>query len=592
MQPEAKRTNEQLLAEARANRPFEVAFSQRSLDASPTGILIADLTQKDAPIAYANLSAAKITGYEISELLGRNCRFLQGNDRQQPEIEVMREAITNQKSCMVTLRNFRKDGSVFWNQVSLTPIFDDAGRLVQYFAGLRDVSDYREAIDRLEKLATTDALTGLPSHERFRSFLKTRLSREDSGSIAVVVLKIGDLDEINQAFGTEVGDEVVSMAAGRLLKLQGTPLASRLLDGCFVLAMEIGCPNEMEAEIRAIQCLLTGACKIAGATISLSVSIGYTLCDRAGVSGDQFIREASVAAYQAKRAGYDEIRIFDAVAAAAVHSRLRLTGELRQAIEEEAFVAYYQPKVVMSSGAIIGAEALVRWKHPVFGLQPPSLFIPAAEESGLIAEIGAQVLRQATRFAAKLNRNRSEEQYVRIAVNVARIQIRRTEIVRQIEDALAEAGAKPEWIGIELTEDLLVEISPKTASTFEALRELGIGIALDDFGSGYSSLHYLRDLPFTEVKVDRSFISKIDRCPKNAAIVRAILQMANALEMCTTCEGIETQIERDMLSELGGKYGQGYFFSLPLDSADFEWLLQHHRQLPVQAASQHKRSRI
>lgn len=581
MSARGSRVQSPVIESAAHARKFRITLNEYSFESSPYGIVVADMRQNDAPVVYTNLAFERLTGYSRREVQGKNPRFLQGADRQQPELDVIRRAIAARQGCVVTLRNYRKDGTLFWNQLGLAPVFDSRGRLTQYIGSLDDVTEYREAISQLKRLADFDALTELPSYERFQSNLAEILSRADGARYVTAVIRIGHLDEIGGLYGTNLGERVLRIAARRLMECPGCVAATRLPDGGFAIVVQLEDAEPAEPCVHALRDAFTQPYRVTGASISLFVSIGYAVSVAPAAAQENALQRASSAANQATLAGWGEVREFDATTSHDARARLRLIAEIRQAIEEEAFRVYYQPKVKIGSGEIVGAEALSRWRHPVFGLLPPSLFISAAEESGLIKYIGRSLLGEAAAMAARLNAGRPPEKALHIAINVARNQFQEPTLPDQLMAALETARAKPEWLVVELTEDLLVDVTPQILETFQAIRDMGIGLALDDFGSGYSSFRYLRDLPFTEVKIDRSFISRVDSHPHNASIVAAMLRMTRDLGIASTCEGVETPAERSALVKLGCVYTQGYLFSLPLDSDDFVWLVQHHDILPL-----------
>lgn len=563
---------------------FSLVLREAALEASETGILVADLSLPDAPLVYVNAAAERLTGYGRAEMLGRNCRFLQGGARGQAEVANIRAAVEGRQPCSVTLRNFRKDGSTFWNQLRLLPILDEGGQARHYFATLRDVTAHRDAVDRLERLTTTDAQTGLLNRAGLVARMQALLDGFGTRELAVAKLDLVSLRDVNNSFGAEVGDGVLIEAARRLTQCSACVLAGRLDGGRFAVALPAGDETEAAMAVETLVRELAMPFAVMGTTLSLRTSAGYTLLrGRRDAGPPDLMREASIAANDARHAGPGEIRAFDRNSAEALRHRLRLTAELVQALEENAFELHYQPKVELGTGRIVGAEALLRWHHPIFGLQGPGRFIGAAESSGLISGIGDWALRAAARFAAAVNAGRAADDRFPVWVNVSSSQFQRCDVPRLVREALADAGAEADWIGLELTESLLADGSQRTLADLSALSALGIGLAVDDFGTGYSSLRYLRDLPFSEVKVDRSFVAGLDARPRNTAIVAAVLRLAGDLGLDVTCEGVETAAERDALAQLGCPVVQGYFFCRPLPGEDFARLVERHRTLPVPA---------
>jgi EAL domain-containing protein (putative c-di-GMP-specific phosphodiesterase class I) len=254
---------------------------------------------------------------------------------------------------------------------------------------------------------------------------------------------------------------------------------------------------------------------------------------------------------------------------------------MQQAIENGDFLLQYQPRVHLATGAIVGAEALIRWQHPVFGLQPPDRFLPAAEQTGLILDIGEWGLRRAARFAAALNRARSLP--LPLSVNLSRVHFRRRDLPRTLQRIVIESGIDPSWLTLDLTESIFADPTAEMLDTLHRLRDLGFGISIDDFGTGASSIRHLGTFPLTEIKVDRSFVAGIDGNEYNRAVMESVLRIGAALDVAVTAEGIEARPERMKLVELGCPFGQGYLFSPPLDEDVFAELAEVSPLLPVQS---------
>ncbi|MBV8593712.1 MAG: EAL domain-containing protein [Caulobacteraceae bacterium] len=267
---------------------------------------------------------------------------------------------------------------------------------------------------------------------------------------------------------------------------------------------------------------------------------------------------------------------FAAEQQAKAHRRLTLTAELQRALAADQFVYHYQPQVQLKDGEIIGAEALVRWRHPLFGLQLPGRFIGLAEETGLILEIGAAGLREVAAFAAVVNRARRKP--ICFSFNVSSIEVTHRDLIGLVRRVLAETGADPHWLNLELTESLLAEGSPEVLNIFNELRQIGIGLSIDDFGTGYSSLRYLERFPLTEIKIDRSFVAGMPDSAPNRAIVEALIWLAAELDVRVIAEGVERQSERDLLAAMGCGFAQGNLFGQPMAASDFERLIE--QQVP------------
>ena len=554
---------------------LELALNERTLEGFSDGIAIADLALHDHPLVYVNSAFERISGYPRGELLGRNCRFLQGAERTQPGVAAMATAIAEGRDTTVVLRNYRRDGTPFWNELRLRPLRDAEGRLTHYLANMRDVTAFRDLNERLARAAIFDEVTGLRTR---RGFLDRMALLEAADRLLMLCCDVDQLRDVNATYGRLAGDSLLRELGRRLEAAPGLIVAGHL--GAGQLAAALHRPAQVEAAITALHDALRQPFTLPGATVSITVTLGWTEVSWSAAQGEPLLIEAEAALYAAKAAGHGERRAFDPAVEREGRRRLRMTAELRGALTNREFVLHYQPKVELATGRIMGVEALLRWHNPVFGLQSPDRFLPVAEQSGLVVEIGAWALAEAVRTAAELNRRGHA---IQVAVNVSPVQIHRDDIPALLRRLLAEAGAEPGWIAIELTETVLADRTARTLACFRALREMGIGLAMDDFGTGFASLDQLRSLPFTEVKLDRSFVRSLDINPVQAAIVTGTLGVARALGISATCEGVETEAERERLIALGCPVAQGYLFSLPLAKEDLIWLLEKHAVLPVAA---------
>jgi PAS domain S-box-containing protein/diguanylate cyclase (GGDEF)-like protein len=578
------RSSEKAIRRAEASG-LELALNEKTLEGFSDGIAIADLALHDHPLVYVNSAFERISGYRREELLGRNCRFLQGTERNQPEIPAMARAIADGRDTSAVLRNFRRDGTPFWNELRLRPLRDAEGRVTHYLANMRDVTAFRDLNERLARAAAFDEVTGLLTR---RGFLDRLAMLETQGSLLMLCCDADQLRNVNATYGRPAGDILLRELARRLEAAPGLVAATRLGAGQFAVALHR--PEQAEAAIAAMHAALRQPFTLPGATVSLTVTLGWTEAAWPAAQGsatqgstswgEPVLIEAEAALYAAKAAGHGERRAFDPAVERESRRRLRVTADLRNALTGREFVLHYQPKVELATGRIIGLEALLRWQNPIFGLQSPDRFLPVAEQSGLIVEIGAWALAEAARTAAELHRRGHA---IQVAVNVSPVQFHRDDIPALLHRILAETGAEPGWISIELTETVLADRTARTLACFKTLREMGIGLAMDDFGTGFASLDQLRSLPFTEVKLDRSFVRHLDADPVQAAIVTGTLGVARALGITATCEGVETEAERERLVALGCPVAQGYLFSLPLAKEDLIWLLEKHAVLPVAA---------
>jgi len=537
--------------------PAELFHS--TLEQMSEGVLVADMKARGQPIVYVNRAFETITGYASNEAIGKNCRYLQGSDRLQPEITAIREAIAEGRACSVTLRNYRRDGSMFRNHLSLIPCAAQGGTAGYYVGLIRDVTG-AQGIDRLTGLADRYGLL-----DRLNAIV-AELSR----SILVVKIDIAGFHEINSGFGYDTGDAVLCAVAQRLQQLRPTA-AGRTGADAFACAFIVEDEEAASALIGSIKAILAPRYVLPGSDINIRFAIGSVM-GQAGSDPLALLRQAGTALHKSKLNPVGTPCSFDGADEQTARNRIRITCELQRAVVEQELLFHYQPQVDLGSGALIGAEALLRWDHSAFGLQPPGRFVPLAEETGLILDIGAWGLRTVARFAAETNRGRPNP--LKFSFNVSVAEFRTQDMVALVERVLAETSCKAEWLTLELTENLMVDRPFEIRESFRQLREIGVGLSIDDFGTGYSNLRYLETFPISEIKVDRSFVHDLAHNTARRIIAESVVRLGAALEINVIAEGIETESERTIMRAMGCPAGQGHFFSRPLEQKAFLRLVE------------------
>jgi diguanylate cyclase (GGDEF)-like protein len=426
-----------------------------------------------------------------------------------------------------------------------------------------DVTERRKAESHIAHMASHDALTDLPN----RSSLLDRLSqlRSEPGgekandsdpAAALLLLDLDRFKEVNDTLGHAAGDKLLRMVSERLRALLAKDdFAARLGGDEFAILHPVTNAEDTAELARRIIDALVAPYDLEGHQANIGASIGISLAPADGADPEALLRSADLALYRAKGQGRGDFAFFESEMTAAAHNRRVLELELREALILGQFEAHYQPQINVRTGLVSGAEALIRWRHPVRGLVAPNEFIPIAEEVGLIVPIGEWIMRQACRDAARWREG------MRVAVNLSAVQFRGGRLAEMVISALSAGGLVPGRLELEITESVLLEQTEVTLSTLHQLRTLGVRVSLDDFGTGYSSLSYLRSFPFDKIKIDRSFVREVTASTNGAAIVRAIASLGASLGMETTAEGVETKEQLDLIRAEGCTEVQGFYFS-------------------------------
>lgn len=545
-------------------------LSALAMDATVDAIVITDARAPDHPIVYVNASFEELTGYSRAEVIGKNCRFLQGGetaqggDSAQPESAEIREALEAGRATRVTLRNYRKDGELFWNQLTLSPVRDEAGSLTHYVGVQTDITRAKALEADLLHRATHDALTGLPN----RQFLEEWLARalEDAARsrslVAVAFLDVDRLKIVNDSIGHEGGDALLALVANRLnAATRSGDLVARFGGDEFMIVMrDLEQIEEAERSIGEIREALMEPYVLAGIEIIPSASIGIAIYPNDASDVLEIIRAADTAMYAAK-SERGMLRFFDRLQMHLATDRISAESALRRALLSGELALEYQPIFDARSGRIASLEALLRWDDPERGTIAPNNFIPLAEESGLIVPMGVWVLREIARQMRAWER--AGATLVPIALNVSIAQLRRHDFVASVRAIVAETGIDPKWLVLEMTESMVMDNAERFFEMLAELRRDGFRISIDDFGTGFSSLSYLKRLSLDSLKIDKSFLSDVVFDPTAAAICRAVVTLAHSVGMTTIAEGVETAEQAAFLRAIGCDELQGFYLGRP-----------------------------
>nr|WP_246389804.1 EAL domain-containing protein [Halomonas cerina] len=552
----------------------QLRLLKRAIEASPNGIIIADALQADLPLVYVNETFCTLTGYAKEEALGRNCRFLQGPDTDPEALATIRAAFADRTDVQVILRNYRQDGTPFWNQLFIGPVLDASGRCTHLIGIQQDITQHREYEARLSYQETHDLLTGLPNRQYFETRLEHAYLMRQRQPRELVVLYI-DLDgfkPINDGLGHQVGDQLLVAVAKRLKALLRADDALVRLGGDeFAIALyHLDEPCDATGVAERVLRRLAVSFEIGEQVLHISASIGLASSREHAGGALELIQQADLAMQEAKAQGGNTWQWHGGDDIPEVGEHVALRRELQEAIHSDQFEVYYQPIVDSVTGRLRSIEALIRWHHPTHGLVSPGRFIPLAEKTGQIVAIGQWVLRRACRDMAALQAAGGSA--LPVAVNISPLQFRRAGFLDNVKAVLEDTGLPPARLELEVTEGMLMTGTRQAIERLTALRALGVQVAIDDFGTGFSSLAYLRQLPINKIKLDRSFIHDLTTNRDNAAIVQGIITMAHHLNLVVVAEGVETRELQEELMRRHCDLLQGFFFSRPVCLAELEAL--------------------
>jgi diguanylate cyclase (GGDEF)-like protein/PAS domain S-box-containing protein len=571
----------------------KLRLKNRAIESSTNAVVLTDNSVPWNPIEYVNPAFERMTGYTLEEVVGTNSRFLLGQSQDQPGVEIIREAVRENREAHTALHYHRKDGSLFWVDLYIAPVLDDAGTPTHFVGILNDITEAKRFEEQLQKQANHDALTQLPN----RTLLLDRIAqaiavaRRQNSRAMIAFLDLDRFKLINDSFGHDVGDDLLREVAARLLDCVRTTDTVALLGAdVFVIVLTDELTDEISLPvINRIVERIAQPVSLRGTEHVVTCSIGISVFPQDGTNAETLLKNADRAMYQAKQVGRNSFQFFTAEMNEQLDERLKMEAGLRQAITGEELELHYQPQVDLSSGEIIGFEALVRWNHPKHGTIAPARFIPIAEESDLILALGEWVLRRAcSQNQAWITAGLPA---LPVAVNVSARQFQRQDIPSLVRGVLQETGLAPRLLELELTESVSMREPQKTIELIERLTAMGVKVAIDDFGTGYSNLTYLKKFPVAKLKLDRSFVVDITNNPESLAIARAIIEMGHSLRLKVIAEGVETESQLALLKAHGCDQFQGYLFSKPLRAKDFADLLRSRRRLTVGMAGKEKTER-
>jgi len=561
--------------------------AQVTLDCIGDAVISTDISGN---ITFLNQVAEKLTGWPLEEVASRPMaeafRIVNATTRKVVP-NLMAKTAEQDRTGHLPFNTvlIRRDGSEIYIEDSVAPIHDHGGRIVGSVIVFRDMSAARAMAEQMAHAAEHDFLTGLPN----RVLLNDRVgqaiafAKRNDDKLAVLFLDMDGFKHINDSLGHTTGDRLLQCIANRLRDCVRAPdtVSRQGGDEFIVLLQGIKLPEDAEVAAKRLLTAVAETHTLGQHILHTTTSIGISLYPDDGLNAETLIKNADTAMYQAKENGRQSYQFFKPEMNVRAVERQSIEEDLRRALERKEFMLHYQPKIDLTTGAITGAEALLRWTHPARGSVPPVNFIPIAEDSGLILPIGAWVLREACMQAQAWIE--ASLPFGTISVNVCAIELRSEDFLQGLFSTLSETGLDPRALELEVTESVLVRNSELSVSILRSARERGVRVAVDDFGTGYSSLSYLRKLPLDVLKIDQSFVRQIAESPNETIIVDAIISMGRSLNLQVIAEGVETAEELEFLQVHKCDGAQGYYFSRPVPAEQFAALLTRER-IPVLSA--------
>ena len=562
----------------------EIRKFSKAIEQSPSSVLICD---RQWHIEFANHKFTQLTGYDASAIIGKHPGALADSDLENREslnlwrsirLQVQRVGVWQGE-----VNSVRRNGERFWEQLIVTPIKDTEGETSGYLILGEDISIRKRYEQQLLRQANYDLLTGLPNRMLALDRLKLALAqaRRENTLVGIMFLDLDNFKHINDTLGHDAGDNLLIEAARRISScLRGTSTVARLGGDEFLVILPglTGAEASSQVAERILKTFSTPY-SLNGQEVFVTTSIGIAIFPRDSDNSGTLLQHADAAMYRAKHEGKSAYSHFTPEMSDVSHERLQMESCLRRALDMNEFELYFQPIVSTDTGRLHSAEALLRWNSPSLGLVMPDRFIPLAEETGLIIPIGEWILQQACIAASTWKQLLGRP--IGVSVNVSPRQFRDPGFTAAVMSALASSGLKSEHLELEITERLLLDNSIQTADILHQLDQQGIRLSVDDFGTGYSALSYLKSYPFDTLKIDRSFVQDSTKDAEDAALIRAIINMAHSLGLKVIAEGVEEEPQTHFLTREGCDYSQGYYYSRPLPADKFRDWLKSTEQLPT-----------
>lgn len=554
-----------------------LALTAKVFEMGGEGILITDPQQR---ILMVNRAFTQITGFNEAEALGQTPKMLASGRHDQAFYRVMWEEIGRRGSWQGEVWNRRKDNTIYPEWLTISEVRDEQDQLTHYIGIISDISRLKEDQAEIHRLAYYDPLTQLPNRSLLeeRAEFALRLAQRSNKSLALLFLDLDNFKNINDSLGHKAGDRLLQAFAQRLDSLvRDEDTFARQGGDEFILLLPNTDANGAAHTAQKLLSILKRPFRIDGYNLSVSTSIGIALYPDDGSALNQLYTNADIAMYRAKQKGRDTYSFFTPELQTHYVRLMKVENAMREALELGQFSLHYQPQQEIASGALVGLEALLRWRHPELGQISPAEFIPIAESSGLIIPLGDWVLNEATRqLRAWIDAGIAPP---KIAVNLSAAQFRQAELPDRVLVALEQSQLPAEYLELELTESMTMEDPERAITTINRLHSQGISLSIDDFGTGYSSLNYLKRFKINTLKIDQAFVRDLNTDNDDRVIVSTIITLAKSLGLRSVAEGVETADQLNFLRELGCNDIQGYFLSPPMGAADAELFLRRAHEM-------------
>ncbi len=550
---------------------------QRAIEQSASAFLLVNC---EGVVEYVNPSFTAITQYSTEEVQGHKLSELPALENLSELLFDAHSSLSKSNSWQGEFKSRRKNLEPYWGQMSISKVYGDNRELTHYIGIYEDVTEAKLAQQRIERLAYTDNLTGLCNRPAFIRNLDERFARDSNTPVCLLLVDIDNFKRINDSLGHQTGDKLLISLARRLRNsLSPSDGLARFASNEFAVLLD---DTDLQAGRKTASQLLMTLDKpmfVDNQLISITGSVGVACAPLHGCDPQTLMRNAGLALHKAKANGKDQVQVFTETLNAEASYKLFVENNLRRALTQNELEVFYQPKLCLCSGRLLGMEALLRWNHPKNGMIRPDQFISVAEETGLIIPIGKWVARQACRMSRQLSASGLGD--LQVAINVSPKQFTDPDLVTSIATILKEEQLPASLLELELTEGLLLEADDDTRLQLDQLKQLGVTLAMDDFGTGYSSLSYLKKFPIDILKIDRSFINDIPDNQSDMEITSAVIAMAHNLKLKVVAEGIETPAQLAFLRRHRCDVGQGYLFDRPIPGSQLIEKLKRYPRGPA-----------